>query len=76
MQGIEFSATAFFLIIVVNQWQQYRSKIPFFVAFTVSAVFLLLLGRDHFLIPALTACAVALVLLRRPVEAREELTDE
>jgi 4-azaleucine resistance transporter AzlC len=76
MQGIEFSATAFFLIIVVNQWQQYRSKIPFFIAVSVSAVFLLLLGRDHFLIPTLTACVVALALLRRPIEAKEDMTDE
>lgn len=76
MRGFEFSATAFFLVVVVNQWRQYRSKLPFLTAVVCSLGFYLLLGRDYFLIPTMITCLVALILLRRPVEAKEGIFDE
>ena len=76
MEGIIFSATAFFLVVVVNQWRQQRSKLPFFVAVVCSAVFLLLLGKDYFIIPTLIACLLSLMLLRRSIETGEVSDDE
>ena len=70
-RGIEFSATAFFLVVVVNQWRQCRSRLPFLIAAACALVFFALLGRDAFLIPTLAASTLALVLLRGPVERRE-----
>lgn len=72
MTGIDFSATAFFLVVVVNQWRQYRSRLPFLTAATCALGFYLLLGKDYFLIPSLTVCLVALLFLRRPIEKKEE----
>ena len=71
-RGIEFSATAFFLVVVVNRWRTCRSRLPFLIAGVCALVFLLLLGRDGFLIPTLAASTLALVLLRGPIERREE----
>ncbi len=71
MRGIEFSATALFLVVVVNQWRQYRSRLPFLTAAVCALGFLLLLGKDLFLIPTLITCLAALILLRRPIEAKE-----
>ena len=71
MRGIDFSATAFFLVVVVNQWRQYRSRLPFLTAAVCSLGFYLLLGKDRFLVPALITCLAALILLRRPIEAKE-----
>lgn len=71
MQGIEFSATAFFLVVVINQWQQHRSKIPFITAAVCALAFYLLLGRDAFLVPSLAASLFVLMILRRPVEEKE-----
>ena len=76
MRGIEFSATAFFLVVVVNQWQQYRSKLPFLTAAVCSLGFYLLLGKEYFLIPTMITCLAALILLRGPVETREGIRDE
>ncbi len=76
MRGIEFSATAFFLVVVVNQWRQYRTKLPFIIAFLCAVGFYLLLGKDYFLIPTLTSCLAALILLRRPIEREEGIGDE
>ena len=76
MRGIEFSATAFFLVVVVNQWQQYRSKLPFLTATICALGFYLLLGKEYFLIPTMITCLAALILLRGPVETREGIRNE
>lgn len=76
MRGIEFSATAFFLVVVVNQWQQYRSKLPFLTATVCALGFYLLLGKEYFLIPTMITCLAALILLRRPIETREGIRNE
>ncbi len=76
MRGIDFSATAFFLVVVVNQWRQYRSRLPFLTAAVCASGFFLLLGKDYFLIPALLSCLVALIFLRGPYERKEGLSDE
>jgi len=75
MTGIDFSATAFFLVVVINQWRQYRTRLPFLTAATCALGFYLLLGKDYFLIPTLLACLIALLLLRRPIEAKEGRED-
>ena len=76
MSGIDFSATAFFLIVVVNQWQQYRSKLPFLTAAVCALGFYLLLGKEYFLIPTMITCLIALILLRRPIEIKEGIPNE
>ena len=76
MTGIDFSATAFFLVVVVNQWRQYRSKLPFLTAFVCAMGFYLLLGKEQFLIPSLISSLVALIFLRDPIERKEGLRDE
>ena len=76
MRGIEFSATAFFLVVVVNQWQQYRSKLPFLTASVCALGFCLLLGKEYFLVPAMISCLTALILLRRRIETKEGIRNE
>ena len=71
MKGIDFSATAFFLVVVINQWRQYRARMPILTAATCAVGFYLLLGKDYFLIPTLTTCLIALVFLRKPIEEKE-----
>ena len=71
LRGIEFSATAFFVVVVVEQWRQHRSKLPFLFAAVSAFAYILLLGKEHFLIPTLSTCLAALVLLRGPVERKE-----
>ena len=76
MRGIEFSATAFFLVVVVNQWRTYRSRLPFLTAAVCALGFYLLLGREYFLIPTLVTCLAALILLRRPIGKKEDTWNE
>ena len=76
MRGIEFSATAFFLVVVVNQWRQYRTRLPFLTAAVCALGFYLLLGKEYFLIPTLVTCLAALLFLRKPFEQQEGIKDE
>ena len=76
MSGIEFSATAFFTVVVVNQWREYRSKLPFLTAAVCALGFYLLLGKEYFLIPTLVTCLLALIMLRKPIEAKEGSRNE
>ena len=70
-EGIDFSATAFFLVVVVNQWTQARSRLPALCGFVSALVFLLVLGPDRFLIPALSVATLVLVLLRDRIRREE-----
>ena len=67
-----FSATAFFLVVAVNQWRQYPSKLPALSGLCSVVVFYLLLGPDYFLIPALSVSLVVLIVRRRSVQAKLE----
>lgn len=64
MKEIEFSATAFFTVVVVNHWNQYSSKIPIFTGAICSILFYILLRADHFLVPALSVSLITLVILK------------
>lgn len=48
---------------------------PFLTAATCSLGFYLLLGKNYFLIPTLITCLIALLMLRRPIEAKEGRED-
>lgn len=67
MQGIEFSATAFFLVVCVNQWIEFDSKIPVTVGFLSGIGFYFLFGAENFLLPALIVSLIALLILKENI---------
>ena len=69
--GIDFSMTALFLVIFLEQWRGTKSHLPALLGLGCGAVFLLALGPDNFLLPALCT-TVAVLLLARPVLNREK----
>ena len=78
MVGIEFSATALFVAVVVNQWRAAETHIPAILGFASAVLFYFLLGPDNLILPALSVSVVALMLLkpRAPRLAREEVAHE
>jgi 4-azaleucine resistance transporter AzlC len=62
--GIEFSMTALFTAIVVEKWREKSNRLPVLIGSGCSLLFLLLLGADRFILPAL-ALSVAVLLLYR-----------
>lgn len=70
LKGIEFSATAFFVTVVVNQWRQFESHIPALTGLISAVVFYILLGADNFILPALSVSMVMLVLMKDRIVLR------
>ena len=64
MKGIEFSATAFFVTVCVNQWLKFGSRIPAIVGLLSAILFYLLLGADGFLLPSLSISMVVLITMK------------
>ena len=65
LTGIDFSMTALFVVIFINQWKQFKSHLPALTGLACALVSLLLLGPDRFLLPALAAAVAILTAFRR-----------
>lgn len=70
--GIDFSMTALFLVVMVEQWRSTRDHTPALVGLGVSLVCLLIFGSSNFLIPSMIGITVVLTLLRGTMEKRKE----
>jgi 4-azaleucine resistance transporter AzlC len=68
--GIDFVMTALFITIAVDQWRETKNHIPVFSGFVCSLFCLLLFGAEHFIIPSLLCITVGLLILRKPIEAK------
>lgn len=66
--GIDFSMTALFVAITVEQWQESKNHIPAVSGFIASVLFLILLGADRFILPSLTLSVVLLLITRKRME--------
>lgn len=72
MEGIDFSLTALFLTVFVEQWLTTKNHVSALVGVGASLLCLLLFGSEQFLIPAMVLIAVLLILLRK----KEGITNE
>lgn len=70
--GIDFSMTALFLVVMLEQWRASRDHTPALVGLGVSLVCLAVFGADGFLIPAMLGITAALTLLRGPLQKRQQ----
>ena len=71
--GIDFSMTALFIVIVVEQWQETKSHFPALLGAVCGILWLVVLGPDRFILPALCSCVVILLLVRRRISCTEEV---
>ena len=63
--GIDFSMTALFLVVFVEQWRSTKDHKSAIVGVASSLICLLIFGADRFLIPAMITITVLLTILRR-----------
>lgn len=71
-EGIDFSLTALFLTVFVEQWLTAKNHLAAVTGVASSVICLFLFGRDNFLIPAMIVIVAALILLRK----KEGITNE
>lgn len=70
--GIDFAMTALFVVIAVDQWKSYKKHLPVFIGAGATLFFLVVLGAENMLVPALGVIVLALLLLRNFLDEREE----
>ncbi len=69
--GIDFCMTAMFVTIFLDQWKQAKSHIPAVAGLASSILFLVLLGKSRFILPALCLATAIMLAFRTKVEAKE-----
>ena len=73
-EGVDFVMTAMFVVIFLNQWEKEKQHASAILGIAAPLVCLHIFGSGNFLIPSMVCILVALLLLRRPIEAKESET--
>lgn len=63
-EGIDFSLTALFLIVLTEQWLSSRDHLPALIGLGASVLCLLIFGPDSFLIPTMLVITALLLALK------------
>ena len=74
--GIDFAMTALFVVIAVDQWKAAREYLPAFLGAGCTLLFLILVGEEQMLLPALGTIVVALLLLRPRLDKGQNAAGE
>ncbi len=69
--GVDFSMTALFVVMLVEQWEKSTTRIPAVIGFGVTVICLIIFGTDYFLIPSMLVIAGGLLLTRPAIMKRE-----
>lgn len=70
--GLDFSMTALFVVIVVEQYRHSKQHIPTYIGFIMSIISLLIFGPDQFIIPAMLGILTSLLLVKKYKEVVHE----
>lgn len=74
--GIEFSMTALFLVVFVDQWKSVKNHTSAGVGVVTSIFCLLIFGAENFLIPTMISITVILTVLRKKLSIQEIKEEE
>ena len=69
--GIDFSLTALFVVILLDQLREANGKLPAVIAAVSSVACILLFGADQFILPSLLITVTLLALLRGKIEEQD-----
>ncbi|OOF89187.1 azaleucine resistance protein AzlC [Rodentibacter ratti] len=72
LKGVEFAMTALFLVIFAENWMKEKSHDSSLFGLGIALVSLLIVGKQHFLIPTLIGIWVILTLRRPKIESKLE----
>ena len=64
-KGIDFAMTSLFIVIFIEQWKDSKTHIPALSGIVSSIIFLLIMGPDSFLMPALITVVLILLMAKR-----------
>lgn len=70
--GIEFSMTALFVTVFIEQWLTSKNHLPALTGLAVTVICLLIFGTENFLIPSMIFITAALFLLKPFLSKKEK----
>lgn len=73
LTGIEFSATAFFITVCMNQWKSMNSHWPALTGLISAVVFHIIMGPNRFILPALTLSVLVLIMMKPRLTAGQKM---
>jgi len=65
--GVEFSMTALFVVIFIEQWKNYKSHLPVYIGLGSSVSCLLAFGASGFILPSLIITVSLLIILKNKI---------
>ena len=73
--GIDFAMTALFIVILIEQILSAKSRLPVVIGLASSLAFLLVLGKDAFILPSLIVTVAALLGARKHITREMEAAE-
>lgn len=70
--GIDFSMTALFIVVFVEQWRSTKNHLSAMIGVTASIVCLFIFGAENFLIPAMITITVVLTVFRKFLDPKQD----
>ena len=67
LTGVDFSMTALFVVLFIEQWKSLKTHAPALVGLAVGILSLILFGADSFLLPALLVTSVILICMQKKI---------
>ena len=74
--GIDFSMTALFLVVFVEQWKSTKNHASAITGVAASVVCLLIFGAGNFVIPAMISITVILILMKKFRKGSEKVAEK
>lgn len=67
-KGIDFVLTAFFVVILINQWQSAKSHLPAIIGIISALLCRMIFGAGDFILPAMGMILLFVTVLKAPIE--------
>ena len=66
-RGLDFVLTGLFVVLFLEQWKNKRNRIPGVIGLGVTALALIIFGKDNFIIPAMIMIMASLIIGRKKI---------
>lgn len=70
--GIEFSMTALFIVVLIEQWKGTSNHLSALIGIGASFICLLIFGAEGFLIPSMLTITITLTVLRGRLVSKQD----
>lgn len=70
-KGLEFALTALFIVLLLEQYENYKTKLPFLIGATGAVATVFLLGKEHMLLGSVILSMVLLVIMKERITKNE-----